>query len=274
MLKAAVVIPTYNGENELRVLLPKVLESFSKTEVLVIDSSSEDATCLVANSFGVKVEVISKKEFNHGLTREKARKILDRDIVIYLTQDALPLGKDSFKKLIEPLIEGKALLSYGRQVPKEEAHPFEKCLRNFNYPEKGEIRTSNDYSKKGASTYFCSNVFAAYLNSALDSVGGFSQVCFGEDTLVAAKILQKGGSIAYVADALVVHSHKFSLWNEFKRYRAMGRERRLYPEFFGKGDKSRGVAFAKELFKQTTLIHWPYAFVYLAVKGLGFFARF
>ena len=39
---------------------------------------------------------------------------------------------------------------------------------------------------------------------------------------VTAKMLKAGWKIAYAADAQVIHSHDYSLWQEFKRYFDMG----------------------------------------------------
>jgi rhamnosyltransferase len=274
MLKVGVVIPTLNAEKELLSLLPKVLEAFPKEHILVIDSSSKDTTCAVANSFGVQLKVIKAQAFNHGLTRELGRKLLGGDIVIYLTQDALPTHKEVFYHIIDPIIKQKASLSYGRQIPKKEAHPFEKCLREFNYGEKGEIRSLNDFQKEGSSIYFCSNTFAAYSNVALDQIGGFSKVSFGEDALAAAEILNNGGSIAYVPEASVIHSHQHSFLNQFKRDRAFGKERRLHFKLFRGGEMKKGVSFAKKLFKETHPFYWPQLFFYLALRGFAFFTAF
>lgn len=270
MREVGIVIPTLNGMEEIATLLPKLISSPLKLKILVIDSSSTDRTAEVAASFGVDVEVIGRDAYNHGLTREYGRKKLGTDIVIYLTQDALPL-EGALERLVEPLLQKKAVVAYGRQHPKEDAPLFEQLLRCFNYPDKSEIRSLKNFFDTGSSIYFCSNAFAAYDNRALDEIGGFSKVFFGEDTLAAAELLNKGGSIAYVAEAGVLHSHNFSLWGQFKRYRLMGKERALHPHYFKRGERERGWLFVKKIFKESPPHYWPSAFVHLAVKGIAFF---
>lgn len=68
------------------------------------------------------------------------------------------------------------------------------------------------------------------------SVGGFStDVSFGEDTLAVARLHRAGWKTAYVAEALVEHSHAYSIKAEFRRYLEIGilheRERWLLEEF-------------------------------------------
>ena len=43
-----------------------------------------------------------------------------------------------------------------------------------------------------------------------------------EDSLAAAKLLLAGWRIAYVAEAMVNHSHSFSIGEEFRRYFDIG----------------------------------------------------
>lgn len=272
MPKIGIVIPTLNGEEELKSLLPRLLSSPLKPTILVIDSSSDDDTAKVAATFGVLVEVIARDAFNHGLTREFGRKKLESDIIIYLTQDALPLEDDALERLIDPLLQKQAVVAYGRQHPRQDAPFIERFLRGFNYPEMSEIRSIKNFTDMGSAVYFCSNAFAAYDNRALDEIGGFSKVFFGEDTLAAAELLNKGGRVAYVAEAGVIHSHNFSLWEEFKRYRLMGKERALHPHYFKKGEVKRGWIFAKKILYESPLLYWPRVFIHLFVKGLGFYS--
>lgn len=63
-----------------------------ETEILVIDSSSNDGTVELAASMGVEAIVIPQSEFNHGTTREMGRKLLGTDIICMLTQDAYLQG--------------------------------------------------------------------------------------------------------------------------------------------------------------------------------------
>ncbi len=57
---------------------------------------------------------------------------------------------------------------------------------------------------------------------ALEAVGGFAPVIMCEDQYVAARMLEAGYSIYYAADASVIHSHNYSLMEEFKRYFDLG----------------------------------------------------
>ncbi|HRD55796.1 MAG TPA: glycosyltransferase [Parachlamydiaceae bacterium] len=268
------IVPTWNSKHHLKNCLTPFLNSPLNIKILIIDSSSTDGTVEEAKRLGVETLVIAKEEFNHGLTREKARRHLKTDIVIFTTDDAYAVSNSIAETLIKPLVEGKASISYARQIPKDGADFFESFPRSFNYPEKSHIRSLEDKDYYGAYTFFCSNSCAAYLNSALDEIGGFSDVIFGEDTVAVAKLLKKGHKIAYSAKSIVKHSHSYTLKQEFFRYYLMGKGRKQYQELLSTGSlNKRGSSFFKEMLKRLLkekpyLV--PYAIINTAAKFLGF----
>jgi rhamnosyltransferase len=246
-----------------------------KPRVLIIDSSSKDDTVKIAKKMDIETLVIPQKEFNHGATREYARKYLNTDIVVMMTQDTYPKSSDFLYYLVAPLIKGKASVSYARQIPHNGASFFEAFQRHFNYPEKNNIRGIEDFDAYGTSIFFCSNSCAAWSNAALDEIGGFFPVLANEDTFAVATLLHKGHRIAYFAESVVYHSHRYSLFEEFKRYFDTGYTRKLYREnhFCGCRDEKHGSSYVltmlKVLIKQNPS-DIPYAILHLAVKYLGY----
>jgi rhamnosyltransferase len=124
-------------------------------------------------------------------------------------------------------------------------------------------------------TFFCSNSCAAYLNTALDEIGGFSPVLFGEDTVAVAKLLQNKHLIAYVAEAEVHHSHDYTLKQEFCRHFDIGYARLSYANLLESGgkDTKRGEDYVKALFNTLKKQHpelIPYALLQTLVKLLGY----
>ena len=270
-----IVIPTFQGAKQLPHCLAPLFQSPLKPRILVIDSSSTDGTVQIAQEMGVETLVIPQKEFNHGTTREKGRRMLGTPIVAMITQDAYAHSSDMLELLVQPLLEKKASLSYARQIPHTEADFFASFSRSFNYPAKSHIRSLADVEIYGAYTFFCSNSCAAYLNSALDEIGGFSPTPFGEDTIAAAKLLHRQHRIAYVADAIVHHSHDYTLKQEFLRHYEMGLARKTNQELLAiaGADSKRGKAYVKEMLKelwQQSPSKIPYALIQSLVKYTGF----
>lgn len=270
-----IVIPTYMGALHLPHCLPPLLESSLRPRILIIDSSSTDETLLVAQQFAVESVVIPKERFNHGNTREWGRKYLQTAYVVMMTQDAYLKEPEALEKLLTPLFEKKASLSYARQLPHKNADRWAAFSRAFNYPDKSYLRSAADISYYGTQAFFCSNSCAAYSNAALDEVGGFPEVLFGEDTIVAAKLLHKGHRLAYVAEAEVFHSHNYSLKQEFCRHFQMAKERHRHLAFVSlkARDFQKGRAYARGLIRsvcRSSPLSLPYAYLHLIAKWSGF----
>lgn len=275
MKSMGVALITHNAAHHLPYCLPPLIQSPLKPKILVVNSSSSDGTVELAKKFGVETLVIPRTSFNHGLTRELARKTLQTDIVVMATPDAYASSPDVLGELVMPLLEGKASLAYARQIPHENASFFEAFPRSFNYPSESHIRSLADLETYGVYTFFFSDSFGAYLNSALDEIGGFSSVLTGEDTLACAKLLFEGHDVAYVAEAEVRHSHGYSLRQEFCRHFDTGLARREYREWIELGgkDRKRGVcyvkAMVKELLKKKPHLV-PYGLLQSLVKWVGY----
>lgn len=270
-----IVIPTFQAAKHLPHCLSPLLHSPLKPRILIIDSSSTDDTVAVARSMGAETLVISQRDFNHGTTREMGRQYLNTSIVVMITQDAYPASSKMLEHLIKPLLEHRASIAYARQLPHQGASFFAAFARCFNYPSLSHIRSLNDIDTYGIYTFFCSNSCAAYLNSALDEVGGFSSTLFGEDTIAVAKLLHRQHRIAYVAEAEVYHSHDYTLKQEFGRHFDMGLVRRVHQDLLaiGGSDDQRGKAYAQALLKalwQTSASQIPYAVLHILAKWSGY----
>ncbi len=233
----SVVIPTLNAGGELDELLTRLeQQTMVPTEILVIDSSSEDGTLQIAERHaGVRTYTIERKEFNHGGTRDWAFSLAVGEIVIFLTQDVVPASNRLIERLVAPLQEETTVAAYARQLAKPTASERERLIRAFNYPEQSERRTLKDIPLKGIKAFFFSDVCAAYRRKEYEALGGFEKdVLSNEDMLYAARAIRAGYTIAYAADAEVLHSHDLSLGEQYRRNRAQGYELERYKELLGK----------------------------------------
>lgn len=270
-----VVIPTFQAAAHLPHCLPPLIHSPLKPKILIIDSSSTDGTVELAQSMGVETLVIPQKEFNHGTTREKGRRLLNTSLVVMMTQDAYATSPHMLEKLVHPLLNQEASVAYARQLPHQGASIFASFSRHFNYPEQSHIRSLQDISTYGVYTFFCSNSCAAYLNAALDEIGGFSHTLFGEDTLAVAKLLHRHHRIAYIAEATVHHSHDYTLKQEFCRHFDIGLSRHAHQNLLSIGgtDNQRGKTYVRALLKkiqQNNPSKIPYALLQTCAKLCGY----
>lgn len=218
-MTASIIIPTKNAERYIRPLISKLREqTFGSLEIIIIDSSSSDQTVAIAQEMGCRVEVIPQSEFNHGETRNRAARLATGEILVFMTQDALPLDETFLQKLIEPISQGTAVAAYARQIPYPDANPTEAFGRQFNYPAQSHLQTLAQLPYKGFKTFFYSDVASAVRAEVFWAMGGYPDwVIVDEDVYLCARLLRAGHAVAYAAEAKVMHSHNYSLSQQFRR---------------------------------------------------------
>ncbi len=274
----SIIIPTYNAGKEFEKLALMIKkQTVNINQVLVIDSTSTDETVKIANKYGFTVEIIPKSEFGHGKTRQYALEKVTTEIVVFLTQDSLLYDEFSVEKLVQCLVSDKEIAAvYGRQMPYENTGILGRFARLYNYPPISKINNFDDIKERGIKTAFLSDSFSAYKKTLLNKIGGFPDVNFGEDTYVAAKLLMNGYKTAYCAEAKVYHSHDYSLIEQYKRNKEIGkfhRQEKWLLETFGKAE-GEGLKFivneVKYLVKNGKFYYLPIAFLHNVVKYLGY----
>lgn len=271
------IVPTLNAAKDWPQFAPALIGCIPPEQVLIVDSESTDGTVELARMAGFRVHSVPRSEFNHGATRQLAADLLpDAEILIYLTQDAVLSSPTSLDNLVSPFTDPQVGAACGRQLPRPGAGSIEAHSRHFNYPATSEFRSLESREQLGIKAAFFSNSLSAYRRSALVSVGGFqTNVIFGEDTLLAARLLIAGYKIAYVAEACAYHSHAYSPIQEFKRHFDIGamhsRERWLLDEFgHATGEGKRFVFSELNYLRRRNPLLIPAALVRTGIKFLGY----
>lgn len=273
-----IVIPTRNAKSDWQRLVSGIRQQhFPPSQVVVIDSESEDGTAELARAEGFQVHGIRRRDFNHGATRQLGVTLLPwAKILVFLTQDAVLATPSAISELLTAFTDDTVAAAYGRQLPRHGATAIEAHARLFNYPATSEVRDLESRSRLGIKATFLSNSFSAFRVNALCDVGGFpTDVIMAEDALAAARLLLAGWKIAYVAEAAVYHSHPLSIRDEFRRYFDIGvyytRERWL-SDHFGKpgGEGMRYVLSELRYLAARDPLSIPQAWIRTALKAVAY----
>ena len=81
----------------------------------------------------LEVHHIQKSEFDHGGTRKKAAEISEADIMIFMTQDALPADRNLVQNLTDALLADEQIgAAYARQLPNCECSFVERYSRSYH----------------------------------------------------------------------------------------------------------------------------------------------
>lgn len=256
MKRIDIIIPTYKPDQRFFKLIEKLThQSVPVNRIIVMNTEQKYFDRLVyGTSFAkdyhnIVVRHLSKREYDHGRTRNQGVRHSDADYFVMITQDAVPADEYVVERLLEKLQKENVAVAYARQLADERSSEEERYIRNFNYPPQSRIKDREDLAKQGIKTFFCSNVCAAYDRKIFDSLGGFvKHTIFNEDMLYAAKAVEAGYAIAYVAEAQVYHSHDYTNGQQFHRNFDLGVSQADHPEVFEKyPSESEGIRMVKGL---------------------------
>lgn len=201
---------------------------------------------------GLEVHHVKKNEFDHGASRNLAAGYSEADVMIFMTDDAVPQDRFLVERLVEALgktgQEGETVaMAYARQMPDKDCRLIERITRNFNYPAQEKVKTARDLQELGIKTYFASNVCCAYRRDIFDRTGGFiGNAIFNEDMIYAAKVIKEGYAVAYVPKARVIHSHNMTLAGQFRRNFDLAVSQADHPEVFEEvSSEGEGIRLVK-----------------------------
>lgn len=274
-----VIIPAYRPGKEFEKLLDSLsTQNYPVEKILVMNTEEKFWNTAWEKKFPkVNVVHLKKADFDHGGTRCRGARLSDSDIMVFMTQDAVPADRNLIGNLIRPLQENsKVGAAYARQLAREDCAYLEKYTRRFNYPETSSIKWEKDTGIYGIKTYFCSNVCAAYRRGVYLELGGFPHpVIFNEDLVFAAGAIQNGWKIIYKADARVIHSHEYTYRELIRRNFDQGVSQACHPEIFEKvKSEKEGIhlicTLVKKLLKERKYLQIIQLFVESGCKYLGY----
>lgn len=272
-----VVIPTFHPDERVVKLVGKLLEqNYPIDHILIMNTQKEYWDGRIDSlSEKIIVEHIEKAEFDHGATRHQALLKSRADVVIFMTQDAMPEDRELTEKLMAALEDRQVGAAYARQLPADGCGYLERYTRKFNYPPESRVKSLADLDTLGIKTYFCSNVCAAYDREIYLELGGFVRhTIFNEDMILAAQMIQAGYKIAYEAQARVIHSHNYSGMMQIHRNFDLAVSQADHPEIFQRvSSEGEGIRLVKQTASHL-LSHRPWLLPSLlwqsACKYLGY----
>jgi rhamnosyltransferase len=268
----AIVIPTYKPGSEFVKLLHALAKQSYPIERIVIMNTEQEywQESWEREAPNVEVHHIKKSEFDHGGTRDQAMGYCcQEDLVLYMTQDAIPADTYLVERLAGAFKDDKVKAAYARQLPKNDCRTIEKYTRSFNYPKTSRVKSIEDLPELGIKTFFCSDVCAAYDRLAYEMLGGFPlHTIFNEDMIYTGHLIHRGYAVAYVAEARVVHSHNYGNMEQLKRNFDLAVSQVNHPEVFGniKSEKE-GIRLVKKTAGYLCSIHKPWLIADLIIKS-------
>lgn len=271
----SVVIPVLNAAAYLPELLPAIFnqDPCGPDEVVLVDSMSTDGTRAIAERFD-RVRVIPIADFSHGRARNLGAREARGDLVVLLTQDALPANRHWLARLVRPFEDPKVAAAFSRQEPRPDANPMERFFLGKRFPDGKPVRRAALKDRPmGLEDVFFSNVSAAIRRSVLMRHPFDETLIMSEDQRFALDVLRAGYETVYQPDSVVIHSHRYSLGHAFRRYfDSVYSLTTIFDEHALGASASMGARYVREevVFILRRYPHWlPYYALYTCAKTVG-----
>ncbi len=222
----SVLMPTWQGI----AFLERSLASLARQRMdlpwdfLAIDSSSTDGTWELLGRFAAGFPVpfrrqrIHPVEFDHGDTRNLLAARSAGDLLVYLTQDAIPSSERWLAKLAANFEDGRVGAASCRNVARADADPLTKAFsandpgyvqgrREVRIDDRAAYARMSPHEKRVLCNF---NDVASAIRRELWELHPFPRTSFGEDVLMARALLEAGFTVVYDDQAIVEHSHDYT----------------------------------------------------------------
>jgi rhamnosyltransferase len=226
-VRASIIIRAFNEQEHIGRLFTGInQQNLSDFEVILVDSGSSDGTIDIATGegwhFPIKIVQIEPEQFSFGRSLNLGIAKAHGDIVVMASAHVHPVYPDWLERLLSPFENPGVGLAYGKQRGNKSTHFSEHQIFAHWYPEHSKIQDNNP---------FCNNANAA-IRHILWEEHQYDETLSGlEDLEWAQWAIEHSYSIAYVAEAEIVHVHEDSPVGIYNRYRREAMAfKRIFPQ--------------------------------------------
>ena len=229
MLELDVVCPIYRNIDQIKSLVEhlnnqKNVEIKNMVFPLTLSNDEEDQQIInYLKDNNIQYFTETSETFSHSLTREKAiRDYCKSKLVVLVSQDVVLFDENTLYNLASK-VDDEYIYGFGRQICTNKS--IEKYIRKKNYPEQSYTVSSEDIERMQLMAFFTSDAFSCINRDKFIELDGYQgyNVMFAEDMLYSKFLLDAGYKKVYVADAVVEHSHKYTLKQLYRRYYETGK---------------------------------------------------
>jgi rhamnosyltransferase len=207
-MKLTVIMRTKNSdwvvEQALRALHSQTIRDF---ELVIIDSGSTDHTLDIVRAYGPKLIRISPSSYIPGAVLNQAIEASIGDTLIFQNSDVVPLSAFVLERLVAPFVDSAVVATFARQIPRPEAHTWVRRDYEVSFPPAGDAPSWMPFSLP----------LAAMRRSAWERHSFHTAAWGSEDIEWGMWARSRGHVVKYVPNAVVMHSHNYTLREIFGR---------------------------------------------------------
>lgn len=210
----SVVIPSYNAGSKFKETLSglRAQKKVEKIEIIVVDSGSQDQTLDICYQYNVRLYKIPHEEFSHSYARNLGAQYAVGDILLFMTQDAIPIGEDWIYQMIAPIIQREAVATSCGEKNPENTELFYKIatmeyarFRRITYENQINSYDGNESLDELRRKASLTDIATAILASVFKQM--YYRYSYAEDLDMGIRLLQNGYRIMLLKDISVLHGH-------------------------------------------------------------------
>jgi rhamnosyltransferase len=182
-------------------------QSYTDFELLVVDSGSTDKTLDIVKQYPHRLIQIEPTQYYPGSVLNMAIEKARGEIIVFQNSDTVPLRHDTLGNLLQAFDDPDNQAALTRQIPRPEADTWVRRDYAQSFPD-------NENTPEWITL---SLPMAAMRKSIWQQHPFYTDAWASEDTEWGQWAVNNGHKIKYVKDALVMHSHNYSLKQVYGR---------------------------------------------------------
>ena len=224
--KVSIVIPTLNASSEFRALVIKLRNQqlIDQLEIIIVDSGSTDKTIEIASEHNCKVIQIPNSEFSHSGTRNLGAAHATGDFLLFMVQDAYPIGDQWLYGMLSYLLEhtpkGVVAVSCSEYSRSDSDMMYDSMIKThyqflgcLNEDRIGEYIADDHMALRAQGQL--SDVSCLISKSLFQNYK--YRGSYAEDLDLGIRLIKDGYKVAMLASTKVIHSHNRQPYYYLKR---------------------------------------------------------
>jgi rhamnosyltransferase len=190
-----------------RALAALFSQTYKDFELIVVDSGSTDRTLEIVRQYPCRLIEIEPGDYFPGAVLNSAIEQTSGEIIVFQNSDSVPLTPHSLEHLVEAFDDQEVQAAFGRQIPRPEADDWVRRDYDISFPEQ----------RPAPPWLTLSLPLAGFRRTAWEAHPFYVDAWASEDTEWGHWANQHGYRVEYVPEALVMHSHNYTLKQIFGR---------------------------------------------------------
>lgn len=200
--RCTVIMRSKNSESVIGQALAALFsQDFKDFSLLVVDSGSTDGTLEIVSHYPHDLLRVEAGDYFPGAVLNTAVERAEGQNLVFQNSDCVPLTRRALGTLLAALDDPAVVAAFARQVARPDAWPWVRRDYEASFPATGDAPPWITLSLP----------FAAMRRGAWEEHPFYTDAWGSEDTEWGHWARSRGREVRYVADALVMHSHNYTL---------------------------------------------------------------